>query len=98
MLTTVEVTSANGVVLRLPLQDVTDGYLVEEVEGLEPVNATLVSSTFSQIDGSRFHSAHTSRDAHWHTWMYRRGAWRPALGAAFASWRRYPKKREACRA
>jgi hypothetical protein len=33
------------------------GYIVQEVEGLDPVKATLVSSSFANMDGEQFHSA-----------------------------------------
>lgn len=57
MLTHVEVRSDYGTVLTLPMQDITDGFIVEEIEGLDPVPATLVSSSFAQLDGEQFQSA-----------------------------------------
>lgn len=57
MLTRVEVTTRQGTLLKLPLEDVSNGYIVEEIQGLDPVKATLVSSSFAQIDGEQYHSS-----------------------------------------
>lgn len=57
MLTKVDIITAQGNVLELPLGDLTDGYLVKEIEGLDPVKATLVSSSFANVDGEQYHSA-----------------------------------------
>ena len=55
MLTKVEIRTRRGSLLSLPLDDISSGYIVEEVQGLEPVKATLVSSSFSGMDGEYFH-------------------------------------------
>lgn len=52
MLTLVEVTNASGNPLMLSLLDSSNGYVVEDVEGLDPVTATLTSSTMAQMDGA----------------------------------------------
>lgn len=57
MLQTVEVRTPQGALLSLPLQDVVSGYILEEVQGLDPVKATLVSSGFATMDGEQYHSA-----------------------------------------
>lgn len=57
MLTMVEVRNSQGVLLSLPLEDVSDGLVLTEVEGLDPVKATLVSSSFAQMDGEQYHSS-----------------------------------------
>lgn len=57
MLSKVEVTTAQGLTLSLPLEDYQDGYLVSEVEGLDPVKATIVSSSFANVDGEQYQSA-----------------------------------------
>lgn len=56
MLTLLEVRGQGGT-LSLPLIDDTLGYDVQDIQGLDPVRATLVSSNFAQQDGSQFHSA-----------------------------------------
>jgi hypothetical protein len=57
MLQTVEVRTAAGDLLSLPLQNVLSGYSITNIEGLDPVKATLVSSSFANMDGEQFHSA-----------------------------------------
>lgn len=57
MLTKVEVRTDQGALLTLPLQDVTQGLIVESIEGLDPVKANLVSSSFAQLDGEQYQSA-----------------------------------------
>lgn len=57
MLTKVEARTRQGDLLSLPLEDDTSGYLVLPIEGLGPVKATLVSSSFAQQDGEQYHSS-----------------------------------------
>lgn len=57
MLVRVEVRTSQGALLVLPLDDVSDGLALEEVDGLDPVKATLVSSSFAGEDGEQYHSA-----------------------------------------
>lgn len=57
MLTTVEIKTALGTLLKLPLDSYSSGYVVESIEGLDPVKATLVSSSFAQIDGAQYQSS-----------------------------------------
>jgi hypothetical protein len=57
MLYKVEVRTPQGNLLTLQLDDVSDGLIVEEITGLDPVKATLVSSNFAQQDGSHYQSA-----------------------------------------
>jgi hypothetical protein len=57
VLVRVEVRTSQGTLLVLPLDDVSDGLALEEVEGLDPVKATLNSSSFAGEDGEQFHSA-----------------------------------------
>lgn len=54
MLTEVEVLSNRGSLLTLPLADVTDGIVLVDVEGLNPVKATLVTSKMAGMNGSQF--------------------------------------------
>lgn len=57
MITTVEATNIRGEQLPFVLDDVSGGYAVEEIEGLDPVNAVLVSSGFAQLNGEYFQSS-----------------------------------------
>jgi hypothetical protein len=53
MLTVVEITNVRGNTLRLPLLDASNGYVVKEIDGLDPVNATLTTSSLAQVDGAQ---------------------------------------------
>lgn len=57
MLNMVEVRTSSGTLLSLTLDDVTDGFIIEDIEGLDPVKATLVSSSFAALDGSQYQSS-----------------------------------------
>lgn len=57
MLTKVEARTPQGDLLSLPLEDDSSGYLVLPIDGLGPVKATLVSSSFAQQDGAQYHSS-----------------------------------------
>jgi hypothetical protein len=57
MLTKVEVLTTQGMTLVLPLQDISSGYVVKDVDGLDPVKATIVSSSFGQLDGTEYQSS-----------------------------------------
>lgn len=58
MLVRVEATNAQGALLALPLDDDSSGIFVQEIAGLDPVKATLVSTSFAGADGAQYHSAH----------------------------------------
>lgn len=60
MLTKVEIVTAQGTVLSLPLQDASLGYVVKDIAGLDPVKATITQSKFAQVDGTKKQSS--SRD------------------------------------
>ena len=53
----VEVRTDQGVLLSLPLDDISDGYLVEDISGLDPVPANIVSSSFARLDGEQYQSS-----------------------------------------
>lgn len=58
MLTLVEVrTEEGGEPLALPLQDISSGYSIQNIIGLDPVKATLVSTSFANLDGEQYQSA-----------------------------------------
>jgi hypothetical protein len=56
VITKVEVRSALGLLLTLQL-DATDGIVVENIDGLDPVKATLTSSSFATLDGAQFQAS-----------------------------------------
>lgn len=57
MLTNVEVRTRQGTLLNLPLESAASGLYIEEIDGLDPVKATLVSSSFANEDGEQHHSS-----------------------------------------
>jgi hypothetical protein len=57
MLTKVEARTRLGALLAFQLDDISSGFIVKEIEGLDPVKATLVSSTFALLDGSQYQSS-----------------------------------------
>lgn len=57
MLTQVEVRNPAGALLTLVLDDISDGYVLKDVEGLDPVKATIISSTFATLDGVQYQTA-----------------------------------------
>lgn len=57
MLSEVEVRTAQGNLMNLVLEDISDGVIVTEIEGLDPVKATIVTSSFSNQDGTQYHSS-----------------------------------------
>lgn len=57
MLVSVEVRTPQGTLLVLPLEDTSSGLFIEAIEGLDPVKATLVSSSFAGVDGEQNHSS-----------------------------------------
>lgn len=52
-----EVRTDQGVLLTLSLQEVEEGYIISDIEGTDPVKATLTSSGFAKLDGEQFQSA-----------------------------------------
>lgn len=57
LLKAVNVTNSRGSVLSLPLEDNSGGFSVLDIEGLGPVKATLVSSSFANLDGEQYQSS-----------------------------------------
>jgi hypothetical protein len=57
MLNVVEIRTSQGALLSLPLDDVSSGLVIQKIEGLDPVKATLVSSSFANMDGAQHHSS-----------------------------------------
>lgn len=57
MLYKVEARNPQGDLFSLQFDDISDGYIVEEIGGLDPVKATIVSSSFAQQDGTHYQSS-----------------------------------------
>ena len=57
MINQVLVNNAAGDLLVLDLYDVTNGYALEKVEGLDPVRATIVGASYASLDGVSFQNA-----------------------------------------
>lgn len=59
MLTKIDIQDLPGLsnTISLPLMDVSAGYSVKNIEGLDPVKATITSSPFAQLDGAQQQSA-----------------------------------------
>lgn len=57
MLEFVEVITHQGTMLKLPLRDVSEGFIVTNIEGLDPGKATMVSSNFATMDGARYQAS-----------------------------------------
>lgn len=57
MLTELKVEDLQGNTLSLPFRDNSSGYTIQEITGLDPVKATIVSSAFAKLDGAQAQSA-----------------------------------------
>lgn len=53
----VEITNSQGNLLTLSLEDISNGYVVQEIDGLDPVKASIVSSGFATIDGQEYQAS-----------------------------------------
>lgn len=57
MLTSIDAWSNRGTLLTLPMVDIPDGLIVRQIDGLGPVKATLVSTTFARLDGAQYQTS-----------------------------------------
>lgn len=57
MLNILEVRNVQGSLLTLPLSDISDGIVLASVEGMDPVKATISSSSFALQDGTQYQSS-----------------------------------------
>lgn len=57
MLNQVEVYSDLGELLTLPLEDISSGYMITDISGLEPVVANIVSTSFASMDGEVYQAS-----------------------------------------
>lgn len=55
MLNKVEIRTSQGDLLSLPLGDISNGFVVKDIQGLDPAKATIVTSSFAGMDGSQYH-------------------------------------------
>jgi tail protein len=53
----VEVMNSQGNLLTLSLEDISNGYVVKDIDGLDPVKATIVTSNFATMDGEQKQSS-----------------------------------------
>lgn len=60
MLSQVDITNNRTGTLSLPLSDISSGYLVKEIDGLDPVDASLTSTVMAQVDGAQPQNASRS--------------------------------------
>ena len=61
MLTKMEVRNSAAALLTLPFMDISGGYVLKNIDGLDPVKATIVTSSYATRDGVEYETAH--RDA-----------------------------------
>jgi hypothetical protein len=57
MLTQVEIRTTAGALLTLELEDVSDGLVLQDIQGLDPVKATIVSTGYANADVQQFQGA-----------------------------------------
>lgn len=57
MLNKVEVRTDQGNLMTLSLTNPTNGYIVKNIDGLDPVKATMVSSSFAGLEGEQYQSS-----------------------------------------
>lgn len=57
MLNQVEVTNPRGMTLTMEMLENDSGIQIEDIDGLDPVKATLVSTSFANMEGAQFQSA-----------------------------------------
>lgn len=57
MLDTFDVTAVDGRTMSFPIHDVSSGYAIEDIRGLDPAKASLVSSSFALLPGAKFQSS-----------------------------------------
>lgn len=57
LLKTLKVTNDRSETIEFPLANPVNGFVVKDIEGLGPVKATLVSSSFATMDGEQYHTA-----------------------------------------
>lgn len=61
MLSRLDVEDLQGNTLSLPLRPTTPGYLITEIDGLDPVKSDVVSASFAQLDGEEYQAARRTK-------------------------------------
>ncbi len=61
MITLVEARNPQGDVLAFQIANPTNGYEVRDIDGLDPVEATIVSSSFANQDGEQFQTSRRAK-------------------------------------
>lgn len=61
MIVLIEARTPQGTLLSLPLDDISGGYSLQRVDGLDPVKATIISSPFANGDGEDYQSSHREK-------------------------------------
>lgn len=57
LLTRLRAQNSQGDILEFPLENPSNGYVVRDIQGMGPVKATLVSSSYAMKDGARYHTS-----------------------------------------
>lgn len=57
MFTMLEVVNESNATLSLPLEDIGNGYRIKSIDGLDPVKATIVTTSFANMDGDTYQSS-----------------------------------------
>lgn len=57
LLNALKVTNSRGSVLNIPLEDYSSGFFVKNIDGLDPVKANLVSTSFANQNGEQYQSS-----------------------------------------
>lgn len=57
MLFKIDVTNSSGATYTFQLNDASSGFELREVQGLDPVKATIVTTSFAQLDGTQYQSS-----------------------------------------
>ena len=58
MITKIEARSPSGGLLSIELEDSSTGFIIKDVDGLDPVKASFVSSSYASMDGSQYQASH----------------------------------------
>ena len=53
----VDIRTRNGTLLTLSVEDISNGYLIKDIHGLDPVDAAIVTSSFAQLDGVQYQAS-----------------------------------------
>jgi hypothetical protein len=57
VLSEIDIRTPQGSLLTLALEEITDGISVQNIEGLDPVEATIITSNLAGLNGTQYHSS-----------------------------------------